>query len=645
MRSEKIKQTSAGWKHILLLGCDSQIVEEYERSDAILVLSINRDGAVRLTSIMRDIWVNLPGFGEGKINAAVWYGGPELAMRVVSEYFGFQIDKYAMVNMKGMVNIIDLLGGIDVEITEEERVFINHCAVDVQRIIRDERVIQPLEHTGLVHLCGAQAVGHMRNRTNGADYMRTARQRQVLKAIAKKIRTKKNLPQLFRLAIEGIKLPRTNLNLMDLAQIFLLALRQNPGAINCFRIPAEGTYTVVNDGIWHFETDFEKNRQLLTRFFENRPLIGTNRNVCLSVCMIVKNEEAVLDRCLSAVSRFADELIIVDTGSEDETKEIAGRYTPLVYDYQWHDSFCDARNYSFEQASGDYLMWLDADDVIDDENIDRILQLKADAFQNADVIFTTYRNDPQSRLITYKLRDRIFRRELRPTWKYDIHEMVQIDDSWKTIYREDITVLHKKEHILDKGRNMRIFERRIRENRALDAWEISHLCSEYVVNGRFEEACDLYRRSRHELSGARLSDALHAVESAFLTLELYEELYTLIEEAEQKLPPISKEKFVKGVCREFLGDLEGAAELFREAASIPDDPRTGAIIETGYNDYFPLLHLAFVAYKMGNREEALRGLNAASELYPHVLMLQVVKEKMLTETPPEDPSHKARISH
>lgn len=274
MKSEKTNKASNGWKHILLMGCDSQTQGEYERSDAMIVFSINRGGAIRLTSIMRDIWVDLPGFGEGKINAAVWYGGPELAMRVVSEYFDLQIDKYAMVNMEGTVNIIDLLGGVDLEITEEERVFINHCAVDVQRIIQDERVIQPLEHIGQVHLCGAQAAGHMRNRHDGADYMRTARQRQVLKAVAKKVRTRMNLPQLFRLALRGRKWIRTNLNLMELALIFLLALRQNPDAIGEFRIPAEGTYTEIynresHNRIWRFGTDFEKNRQLLQDFLEN----------------------------------------------------------------------------------------------------------------------------------------------------------------------------------------------------------------------------------------------------------------------------------------------------------------------------------------------------------------------------------------
>ncbi|MEG0091522.1 MAG: glycosyltransferase, partial [Oscillospiraceae bacterium] len=85
--------------------------------------------------------------------------------------------------------------------------------------------------------------------------------------------------------------------------------------------------------------------------------------VKISVCMIVRNEQAVLARCLDCVKHFADELIIVDTGSSDKTKEIAGQYTDYVYDFLWVDDFSAARNYSYSFATGDYIMWVDADDV------------------------------------------------------------------------------------------------------------------------------------------------------------------------------------------------------------------------------------------------------------------------------------------
>ena len=73
--------------------------------------------------------------------------------------------------------------------------------------------------------------------------------------------------------------------------------------------------------------------------------------VTFSLCMIVKNEEAVLDRCLSSIADLMDEIIIVDTGSTDGTKEIAGRYTDRIYDFPWKNDFSAARNFSFSRAT------------------------------------------------------------------------------------------------------------------------------------------------------------------------------------------------------------------------------------------------------------------------------------------------------
>ena len=84
----------------------------------------------------------------------------------------------------------------------------------------------------------------------------------------------------------------------------------------------------------------------------------------VSLCMIVRNEEQVLGRCLSCVKDFADEIIIVDTGSTDKTKEIASLFTDQIYDFPWIDDFAAARNFAFQKGAGDYLFWLDADDVI-----------------------------------------------------------------------------------------------------------------------------------------------------------------------------------------------------------------------------------------------------------------------------------------
>ena len=97
----------------------------------------------------------------------------------------------------------------------------------------------------------------------------------------------------------------------------------------------------------------------------------------ISLCMIVKNEEEVLDNCLSSISDVVDEIIIVDTGSNDNTKIIANKYTNNIYDFKWCDDFSKARNYSFSKATKDYILWLDADDYLTLENKEKLANLIA----------------------------------------------------------------------------------------------------------------------------------------------------------------------------------------------------------------------------------------------------------------------------
>ncbi len=86
----------------------------------------------------------------------------------------------------------------------------------------------------------------------------------------------------------------------------------------------------------------------------------------ISLCMIVKDEEEMLPRCLAAVAEHVDELVIVDTGSTDRTVEIAESFGADVVEFPWNGSFADARNVSLDRATGDWILWLDADEVLDD---------------------------------------------------------------------------------------------------------------------------------------------------------------------------------------------------------------------------------------------------------------------------------------
>jgi glycosyltransferase involved in cell wall biosynthesis len=94
----------------------------------------------------------------------------------------------------------------------------------------------------------------------------------------------------------------------------------------------------------------------------------------ISLCMIVKNEEKVLQRCLGSVKGIVDEIIIVDTGSNDRTKEISFEFVDHVYEFEWTDSFAEARNFAASKANGDWILVLDADEFVDRENLELIIQ-------------------------------------------------------------------------------------------------------------------------------------------------------------------------------------------------------------------------------------------------------------------------------
>ena len=94
----------------------------------------------------------------------------------------------------------------------------------------------------------------------------------------------------------------------------------------------------------------------------------------ISVCMIVKNEEKYLEQCLNSIKELVDEIIIVDTGSTDRTKEIAARFTNKIFDFQWCDDFAAARNESLKHATGDWILALDADEIIEKSDFSKIIE-------------------------------------------------------------------------------------------------------------------------------------------------------------------------------------------------------------------------------------------------------------------------------
>ena len=164
--------------------------------------------------------------------------------------------------------------------------------------------------------------------------------------------------------------------------------------------------------------------------------------VTISLCMIVKNEEKILDRCLSTVADLVDEIVIVDTGSTDATKEIAKRYTEHIYDFLWVDDFSAARNFAFSKATSEYIYSADADEVLDEENRNRFRILKENLLPEIEIVQMKYGNQLQYGTVynfDEEYRPKLFKRQREFVWEAPIHETVRL---MPVVYDSDIVVTH-----------------------------------------------------------------------------------------------------------------------------------------------------------------------------------------------------------
>ena len=177
-----------------------------------------------------------------------------------------------------------------------------------------------------------------------------------------------------------------------------------------------------------------------------------------SLCMIVKNESAVLRNCLDSIKDLMDEIIIVDTGSTDDTRKIAEEYTSNVYDFEWVDDFSAARNFAFSKATGDYIYSADADEVLDEENREKFKALKKVIMPEVEIvqmIYVTEQLNHPTENFTRDLRPKLFKRVREFKWIEPIHETINTSPM---IFNSDIEILHRPQGN-HSSRDFHIFEK------------------------------------------------------------------------------------------------------------------------------------------------------------------------------------------
>lgn len=257
----------SGIENIVLFGVDSRTPNDHGRTDSIMIATVDKKNkAIKLSSIMRDLYVDIGDNDKqmNRINAAYAYGGPEKAIDVLNKNFGMDLKYYAIVDFKGFQEVVDKLGGIDVEVKDYEVNEINHYIKEV-----NGSNSKLLTHSGYQHLNGQQALSFSRIRKVGnGDYERTERQRLVLKCLmdkAKQVDAVK-VSQLFTSLLSYVQ---TNMPVQKAMDLGMTALKCN-GSFQTMRIPVDGYFEPQYvSGLAVLVPDIKANAQLLKEFIYN----------------------------------------------------------------------------------------------------------------------------------------------------------------------------------------------------------------------------------------------------------------------------------------------------------------------------------------------------------------------------------------
>lgn len=257
-------ETIDGITNILLLGADSRGGNDSGRTDSIMILTIDIvHNKVKLTSLLRDNLVEIPGYGKSKLNHAYSFGGVELLEDTIKKNYKIDINKYALVNFQGFKSIIDKIDGVEVDIKENELEELNKYIFDNP----DENSLK-IEKEGVQIINGTQALSYVRIRKGvGDEYGRTERQRALLNSAMNKFKgvSFTKYPSITNSLIENID---TNLNLSDILKIANTVLKIDMDNIETSYVP----YTEISIGGeyedygWVFRTDLDLTSNLLNKY-------------------------------------------------------------------------------------------------------------------------------------------------------------------------------------------------------------------------------------------------------------------------------------------------------------------------------------------------------------------------------------------
>ena len=331
--------------------------------------------------------------------------------------------------------------------------------------------------------------------------------------------------------------------------------------------------------------------------------------------MIVKNEEEVIARCLDCVRQFADEIVVVDTGSTDKTKEIASKYTDKVYNFEWCDDFSMARNFSFSLATMDYIMWLDADDVLEYGEIEKINMLKLNMVADTYMLkYATSFDESGNPTFVFE-RERILKNDKRAIWNGFVHEAIV---PFGCVEHLDITIQHRKIATQYTKRNLNLFRKALKRGVKFNAREQYYYARELFYWGYYKK-CKIELNKFFNLPNKFLPNTIDAILIMSKCCEKSGDIDNAKKWLYEGLNIMPNAEIVCELARIYKqqGKIKMAIYFYQSALNIPKPTLQGLFIREEYYYLIPLLELTSLYYKIENITKAKDYHIEAKKLYPN----------------------------
>ena len=357
------------------------------------------------------------------------------------------------------------------------------------------------------------------------------------------------------------------------------------------------------------------------------PITHARSSPNLSVCMIVKNEEENLGDCLKSIRGFADQIVVVDTGSTDNTVKIANTYGACVIHSDWRDDFSYSRNISLDHATKRWILWLDADDRVPLTEVEKINKLKTASPNRA--FYLKIRNVKPGGFGEQWFQLRIFPNHPALRFERKVHEQIglAVKRLGLQVLRQDVRIEHvgyqdPEAHRLKAIRNRRILLAEI-ANYKDDPAYISSLGDSYFITGEFSEAIRWYQEvlkiSQLQAKQPDLYNQMPiSIALSYERIKKLPEALMWIERSLATNPQKVDSLFLGAEIKENLGDLAGAIDLYEKVLKAPGSPNTYAVDYEGLKAR-ALVQLGGLNRRFGDSDKAEQAYRLCLGKYPNVL--------------------------